>query len=72
MKILNKIVYKDGGTTKYITDNDLQFCLDNRILSKTKNRWYLGYPGKQESTILESDNFLLVQFLEVLEHYEDK
>jgi hypothetical protein len=71
MKILHKIMYKDGGTTKYITDNDLEFCLDNRIGSNTKRRWYLGYPGKPESTMLEDDNLLLIDFLKSLSNFKE-
>jgi hypothetical protein len=71
MKILHKLYYKDGGTVEYLTDNDLSFCLDNRILSNTKGKWYLGYPDKPESTMLEDDNLLLIQFLNVLKDFKE-
>ena len=38
--------YKDGGTYTIKTVDNKEYCVDNRLFSKTKGSVYLGYPDK--------------------------
>lgn len=59
MKITEFQRYRDGGTTKIVTDEGV-FCLEGRINARRKNpngkrQWFDGYPGHIDSNPISED-----------------
>ena len=52
MKVLNTMIYLDGGSTTVFTDEGT-WWLDNRLKTETKNRLYTAHP-KQGGTLIEN------------------
>ncbi len=67
MKVLNTMIYLDGGSTTVFTDEGT-FCIDRRIGTETKDRLYTAYPDNGGTLI---ENMLLTNLvLEALDEYK--
>lgn len=59
MKIKEIRPYLDGGTVCYILDDGNEYCVNNRIDTRSINKEYrgkiyLGYPKKDHSNLIEN------------------
>lgn len=59
--------YRDGGTV-CISENGVQFCIDNRMGSDTKGSLYNNYPTRG-SIVHDKDNLIL--FLSMVSRIEN-
>jgi len=64
-------MYLDGGTIEFRTDHH-DWCLDNRIKTKTPNSLYKGYPTDDNSNIVlpHHQNSMKKEILEAVEKYD--
>jgi hypothetical protein len=70
MKLINRTIYRDGGTHSYIISNgklQKEYCRDFRMKSagngkaeyySTAGRWFDGYPNNDDSNLI-TDVFLI-------------
>jgi hypothetical protein len=58
IKILAINTYRDGGTISIKTTIG-EFCIDQRIMSKTKGQMYDGYPERSKLVDKETEEKIL-------------
>jgi hypothetical protein len=56
-KAYPKGTYRDGGTKMYMF-RDLEIAIDHRINTSTPGRFYLGYPERDNSNLIEDKELL--------------
>lgn len=71
MKIINYKRYRDGGTDELTTEDGTEYCLDGRIRSETKSRWYIGYPKSDNSNLIEDSKQLQIDLITALKDYKN-
>ncbi len=73
MKILNFSKFRDGGTIEVMTDEGI-YCFDNRIMSKTKNKLYNGYPLDDNSNLIKDSVSIEIEnrIVEALKDYKNE
>jgi len=68
MEIIEIDGYKDGGTIKIVTTEEI-YCIDNRIKTKTKGSIFLGYPKDDNSNIVSNQKEIKIEIKNSLEKY---
>ena len=59
--------YRDGGTVSICLGN-IEFCIDRRIASTTKNILYKGYPSKECVVVNEEDFVFFLGIVYVIKY----
>jgi hypothetical protein len=71
MKVTRFNLYRDGGTIEVTTDEGI-FCVDGRIESTTKGKFFVGYPLPDNSNIVLDSKNLELKIIEALKNYNDE
>ena len=71
MEIIEIDSYRDGGTMSVKTEQNMTYCVDNRINSKTKGSIFLDYPKKDNSNIIEKQDEIRNEMINAIKKYTD-
>jgi len=71
MKVTRFNLYRDGGTIEITTDEGI-YCVDGRIKSITKGKFFAGYPLPDNSNIVVDSKNLEFKIIEALKNYNDE
>ena len=70
MEIIKISAYKDGGTVKIITTDEIYY-IDSRIGTKTKGSLFLGYPKDDNSNIISKQDDIKLEIIESIKNYNE-
>lgn len=70
MNIVSIDSYRDGGTVRIITDEG-DYCIDNRMLSKTTGKVFIGsYPEDDNSNLDNFQDEIKMAIIDSLKNYQ--
>ena len=52
-------------------EDGTEYCFDDRLFSKTKNRLYLGYPKDDDTNLIEDSKQLQIEIITALKDYKN-
>jgi hypothetical protein len=69
MNIVGINSYRDGGTIRIITDEG-DYCIDDRMLSKTIGKVFIGYPEDDNSNLDNFQDEIIMVIIDSLKNYQ--